>query len=178
MGGRGVAALALPQEAVGQRLDTLWPESIATCIKQVVRRAIAQRTALDTFFTAAAVRYEVRATAQGPDRALCVIRAAAASRTTDEAAGPDDLAQSRFDRRGFLHRFHDTLSEAVIQEKPAALALIHLDGITDIERAFDAKVSEQVLSSAILRLPQEVSRGQNANELGEYLGQFGRSGCD
>jgi EAL domain-containing protein (putative c-di-GMP-specific phosphodiesterase class I)/GGDEF domain-containing protein len=72
-----------------------------------------------------------------------------------------------------MRRFHDTLSEAVIQEKPAALALIHLDGIADIERAFDAKISEQVLSSAILRLPHEVSRPQkNDNELGEYLGQL------
>jgi EAL domain-containing protein (putative c-di-GMP-specific phosphodiesterase class I)/GGDEF domain-containing protein len=173
MGGRGVATLALPPEAVGRRLDTIWPESIATCIRQTVRRAIAQRTTLDTFFTAADVRYELRTTAQGPGRALCVIRAAGTGSTTDEAAGPDELTQSRFDRRGFLNRFHDTLSEAVIQEKPAALALIHLDGIADIERAFDAKISEQVLSSAILRLPHEVSRPQkNDNELGEYLGQL------
>ena len=171
MGGRGVATLALPPQAVGQRLDAIWPQSVATCIKQAVRRAIAQRTTLDTFFTAADVRYELRTTAQGPDRGLCVIRAAGS--TTDEAAGPDDFMQSRFDRRGFMRRFHDTLSEAVIQEKPAALALIHLDGIADIERAFDAKISEQVLSSAILRLPHEVSRPQkNDNELGEYLGQL------
>ena len=172
MGGRGVAALALPQDAAGQRLASIWPESIASCIKQAVRRAIAQRATLDTPFTAADVRYEMRTTAQGPDRALCVIRAAGTSGAMDEAAGPDDLAQSRFDRRGFLRRFHDTLSEAVIQERPAALALIHLDGISDIERAFDVKISEQVLSSAILRLPHEVSRGQNDNRLGEYLGQL------
>ncbi len=170
MGGRGVAALALPREAVGQRLDRVWAEDIAACIKQGVRRALAQRTTLDTFFTAAGVRYEVRTTAQSPDRALCVIRAAGSA--TDEAAGADDLSQSQFDRRGFLRRFHDTLSEAVIQEKPAALAVIHLDGIADIERAFDAKISEQVLSSAILRLPHEVSREKNANEPGKYLGQL------
>src|SRR5271168_878504 len=158
IGGRGVAALALPTEAVGQRLDAIWPQSIASCIKQAVRRAIAQRATLDTPFAAADVRYELRTTAQGPDRALCVIRAAGSGSTTDEPADPDDLTQSRFDRRGFLRRFHDTLSEAVLQERPAALALIHLDGIADIERAFDAKISEQVLSSAILRLPHEVSR--------------------
>jgi EAL domain-containing protein (putative c-di-GMP-specific phosphodiesterase class I)/GGDEF domain-containing protein len=172
MGGRGVAALALPPDAAGQRLDAIWPESIAACLKQAVRRAIAQRATLDTPFTAADVRYEMRTTAQGPDRALCVIRAAGTDGATDEAGGPDDLTQSRFDRRGFLRRFHDTLSEAVIQERPAALALIHLDGIADIERAFDAKISEQVLSSAILRLPHEVSRKTGGNELGEYLGQL------
>jgi EAL domain-containing protein (putative c-di-GMP-specific phosphodiesterase class I)/GGDEF domain-containing protein len=172
MGGRGVAALALPREAVGQRLDAIWPESVAICVKQAVRRAIALRATLDTPFTAAQVRYEMRTAAQGPDRALCVIRAAGTGSPTDEAAGCDDLTQSRFDRRGFLRRFNDTLSEAVIQERPAALALIHLDGIADIERAFDAKISEQVLSSAILRLPQEISREKSENELGEYLGQL------
>jgi EAL domain-containing protein (putative c-di-GMP-specific phosphodiesterase class I)/GGDEF domain-containing protein len=172
MGGRGVAALALPRQAVGQRLDAIWPESVAVCIKQAVRRAIALRATLDTPFTAADVRYEMRTSAQGPDRALCVIRVAGTAGTTDEAAGPDDLAQSRFDRRGFLRRFNDTLSEAVIQERPAALAVIHLDGIADIERAFDAKISEQVLSSAILRLPHEISRDQHDHELGEYLGQL------
>jgi EAL domain-containing protein (putative c-di-GMP-specific phosphodiesterase class I)/GGDEF domain-containing protein len=172
MGGRGVAALALPPEAVGQRLDAIWPESIASCIKQAVRRAIAQRATLDTSFTEADVGYEMRTSAQSPDRALCVIRAAGAAGTTDEAAGADDLSRSQFDRRGFLRRFHDTLSEAVIQEKPAALALIHLDGISDIERAFDAKISEQVLSTAILRLPHEISHKDAPPELGEYLGQL------
>jgi EAL domain-containing protein (putative c-di-GMP-specific phosphodiesterase class I)/GGDEF domain-containing protein len=91
---------------------------------------------------------------------------------TEEAAGADELSQSPFDRRGFLRRFHDTLSEAVIQERPAALALIHLDGIADIERAFDARISEQILSSAILRLPHEVASGKSDDELGEYLGQL------
>jgi EAL domain-containing protein (putative c-di-GMP-specific phosphodiesterase class I)/GGDEF domain-containing protein len=172
MGGRGVAALAPPPEAAGQRLDAIWPESITTCVKQAVRRAIAQRATLDTTFTAADVRYEMRTTAQGPDRALCLIRAAGTGGATDEAAGGDELSRSQFDRRGFLRRFHDTLSEAVIQERAAALALIHLDGIADIERAFDAKISEQVLSSAILRLPHEVSRKRSDNALGEYLGQL------
>ena len=168
MGGRGVAALAPPAQAVGLRLDAIWPEAIAACIKQSVRRAIAQRATLDTSFTTAQMRYEMRTTAQGPDRALCIIRAAAtggAGDSTDETAGLDGLSQSQFDRRGFLRRFHDTLSEAVLQERPAALALIHLDGIADIERAFDARISEQVLSGAILRQ-------KNASELGEYLGQL------
>jgi EAL domain-containing protein (putative c-di-GMP-specific phosphodiesterase class I)/GGDEF domain-containing protein len=172
MGGSGVAALALPRDAPGQRLASIWPESTAACVRQAVRRAIAQRATLDTSFTAADVRYEMRTTPQGPDRALCVIRAAASGRATDEAAGPDDLSQSQFDRRGFLRRFHDTLSEAVIQERPAALAVIHLEGIHDIERTFDAKISEQVLSNAILRLPHEISREKKDNELGQYLGQL------
>jgi len=172
MGGCGVAALALPREAAGQRLSSLWPGPIAACVKQAVRRAIAQRATLDTPFTAADVRYEMRTTPQGPDRALCVIRTAASQRATDEAAGADDLTQSQFDRRGFLRRFYDTLSQAVIQEKPAALAVIQLDGVYDIERTFDAKISEQVLSNAILRLPHEISREKKESEPGQYLGQL------
>jgi EAL domain-containing protein (putative c-di-GMP-specific phosphodiesterase class I)/GGDEF domain-containing protein len=169
MGGRGIAALALPREAAGRRLEEVWPGSLAVCIKQAVRRAIAQRATLDTLFREREARYELRTTAQGPDRALCVIRAAGTAGSPEEATGAGDASQ--FDRRGFLRRFHDTLSEAVIQEKPAALAVIHLDGLADIERAFDAKISEQVLSAAILRLPHEVSR-ESGPALGEYLGQL------
>ena len=74
---------------------------------------------------------------------------------SDQAAPSDDIAHPQFDRRGFLSRFNDTLSQAAIQEKPAALALIYLDGLAEIARVVDAKISEQVLSAAILRLPEE-----------------------
>src|SRR3984957_9277222 len=59
-GGRGVGALALPQQAEGQRLGSIWPESTAASVRQAVRRAIAQRATLDTAFTTADVRYEMR----------------------------------------------------------------------------------------------------------------------
>ena len=169
IGGRGVSALVPSQDSAGERLETVWPGNAATCLKQAMRRAISQRAVVDSFFTDAGVSYEVRAAAQGPDRAVCVIRAAAAGRAPG-AADADDMARPQFDRRGFLSRFHDSLSQASIQEKPASLALIQLDGITEISRVVDARIAEQVLSSAIVRLPEESTAA--GNETGWYVGQL------
>ncbi|HMK86476.1 MAG TPA: EAL domain-containing protein [Steroidobacteraceae bacterium] len=168
-GGRAVASLVPAPECAGERLEAVWPEAVATAVKQAVRRAIAQRTAVDISLEHAQAHYELRAVAQGPDRAICVIRAALPTRAGADAAGADELAH--FDRRGFLQRFHNSLSQAVIQEKPTALALIYLDGIADIARAVDAKISEQVLSGAVLRLAQELAQGEN-DRAGWYLGQL------
>jgi EAL domain-containing protein (putative c-di-GMP-specific phosphodiesterase class I)/GGDEF domain-containing protein len=138
-----------------------------------VRRCIAQRKTVETRFDCSDVRYELRAIAQGPDRALCVIRACAAASPADDAAPSDDIARPQFDRRGFLSRFNDTLSQAAIQEKPAALALIYLDGLAEIARVVDAKISEQVLSAAIRRLPEETRpKRDGGTETSWYLGQL------
>jgi EAL domain-containing protein (putative c-di-GMP-specific phosphodiesterase class I)/GGDEF domain-containing protein len=170
VGGRGVGALALSPDAAGQHIEVLWPEPVAVSVTRALRRAIAQRKTIDLTFKHAEASYELRAIAQGPDRALCVIRAAA-SNAGDEAGAAEDLARPQFDRRGFLRRFHDTLSQAAIQEQPAALALMHLDGVADIARVVDSKVAEQVLSSAILRLSEIQS--DEAREPAWYVGQLG-----
>src|SRR5579862_1325665 len=168
-GGRGVGALALSREAIGQHIGVLWPEPVAACATRAQRHALAQRKTIDLTFRHENATYELRAVAQGPDRALCVIRAAA-SNAAEEAGAPDELARPQFDRRGFLRRFHDTLSQAAIQEQPAALALLHLDGVADIARVVDSKVADQVLSCAILRLPEVQS--EEAREPVWYVGQL------
>jgi EAL domain-containing protein (putative c-di-GMP-specific phosphodiesterase class I)/GGDEF domain-containing protein len=170
VGGRGVGALALAREHVGQGVEAVWPDPVALSVMRATRHAIAQRKSVDTTFTSGAACYELRAVAQAPDRALCVIRAAALN-TLDEAGTSDELARPQFDRRGFLRRFHDTLSQAAIQETPAALALLHLDGVADIARVVDSKIAEQVLSAAILRLPQEIAADER-REPHWYIGQL------
>ncbi|HEY3849604.1 MAG TPA: EAL domain-containing protein [Steroidobacteraceae bacterium] len=173
VGGGAVGALLPPADAAGARLDSVWPEAAALPVKHAVRRCIAQRKPVETRFECDDVRYELRAYAQGPDRALCVIRALSAGSRSDEAAPSDDIARPRFDRRGFLSRFNDTLSQAAIQEKPAALALIYLDGLAEIARVVDARISEQVLSAAILRLPEETRSTQDGgSDSSWYLGQL------
>lgn len=174
VGGRAVGALVPAHEAIGGRLEAIWPETAALCVRQAVRRCIAQRKTVETRFECSGVPYELRAFAQGPDRALCVIRAGTAGSPADDSGSSDDIARPQFDRRGFLNRFNDTLSQAALQEKPAALALIHLDGLSEIARVVDAKISEQVLSAAIRRLPEETRPTQDgAAETSWYLGQLG-----
>ena len=207
LGGRTVGELIPPPDAAPARLEAVWPEPAALCIKQAVRRCIAQRQTVETRFECLDMRYEVRAFAQGPDRALCVIRVAAgeasgglacdsigvaagraAGRSASQPSGrssssaeasalPDEIVRPHFDRRGFLSRFQDTLSQSAIRERPAALALIYLDGLTEIARVVDAKIADQVLSGAILRLPEEARLAPSAaqppgSEASWYLGQL------
>lgn len=173
-GGSGVPALARARVAAGETLDMAFADADATAIRQAVKRAIAQRGALDLTFMSAGASYEMRVTAMGPDRAICAIRSASAGSAGDETAEVDDLARPQFDRRGFLRRFHDTLSQAAIQERAAAVAVIHVDGLADIARTVDAKVSEQVLNAAIRRLPDELpidaASGEEAHS--PYIGQL------
>jgi EAL domain-containing protein (putative c-di-GMP-specific phosphodiesterase class I)/GGDEF domain-containing protein len=208
IGGSTVGELIPPSDAAPARLETVWPEPAAVCIKQAVRRCIAQRQPVETWFECSDMRYEVRAFAQGPDRALCVIRVAAgepsgsllacastgvaASRSANRSANrssarsrpsgdgsalSDDIVRPHFDRRGFLARFQDTLSQSAIRERPAALALVYLDGLSEIARVVDAKIADQVLSRAILRLPEEARHAPSAAqppnaEAAWYLGQL------
>jgi predicted signal transduction protein with EAL and GGDEF domain len=138
---------------------------------RAIRHAIAQRKAIDTTFKSGDACFELRALAQAPDRALCVIRTAAPS-ALDQPGAADELTRPQFDRRGFLRRFHDTLSQAAIQETPAALALLHLEGVADIAKVVDSKIADQVLSAAILRLPQEVAPDERPGPRW-YIGQLG-----
>ncbi len=172
IGGRAVAAISPPADAVGRRLESVWPESLAGVITQLARRAIAQRATIEIPFKNADLGYEARVSPQGPDRVICVIRAALPS------GAPDDLPSStgefqrpQLDRRGFLRRFKKTLSLAAISEKPAAVAVIDVDGVADIARVIDGKVAELVLSAAILRLPLESSRA-SGEKFSWYLGQL------
>src|SRR6185312_2646290 len=106
----------------------------------------------------------------GPDRVICVIRAALPNAAPDDALNSiGESLRPQLDRRGFLRRFQQTLSLAAISEKPAAVAVIQLVRIAGIARVVDAKVSEQVLGEAILRLPLESSRATDA-QFTWYLG--------
>jgi EAL domain-containing protein (putative c-di-GMP-specific phosphodiesterase class I)/GGDEF domain-containing protein len=175
MGGCAVAAIKPPANAAGKRLNSVWPEPLAGMIMQLARRAIAQRTTLELPFKNADLSYEVRVSAQGPDRVMCIIRAELPGGAPDDELSPAGLPQRpQLDRRGFLSRFQQTLSLAVISEKPAAVAVIHVDGLADIARVVDARVSEQVLSAAVQRLPPE-SSGESGEEFTWYLGQLSES---
>jgi len=170
LGGCEVAALALPAHAVGERLEVHWPGPVATIVKQLVRHAIAQRKSIEASLEHAEIAYEARVSAQGPDRAICILRAALPRAASDDALGSSgELTPPQLDRRGFLRRFQETLSLAALQEKPAAVAVIQLDGILDIARVVDAKVSEQVLSTVILRIPGD---SPAAGGKSWYLGQL------
>jgi EAL domain-containing protein (putative c-di-GMP-specific phosphodiesterase class I)/GGDEF domain-containing protein len=174
VGGVAVADLRPTADAVGRHIKTLWPEHVTGVISQVTRRAIALRSTTDARFEDRGQSYEVRGSAQGPDRAICVIRPVLSGERRDALESTSEFPRPQLDRRGFLRRFHESMALAALCEKPIAVAIIQIDGITDIARLIDSKVSEQVVSAAILGLPPQ-SSGTVGGEPPWYLGQLSES---
>jgi EAL domain-containing protein (putative c-di-GMP-specific phosphodiesterase class I)/GGDEF domain-containing protein len=152
IGGRGLANLNPTTGSVGKRLDLVWPDQVAALVTQLARRAIANRSAIDAQFRDGGVAYQVRVTAQGPDRAICVVRPASVTGEVDDPAPTAALPAQHLDRRGFLRRFKDSLSSAALRETPTAVAIVHVNGIADISRIIDSTMSEQIFAEALLRL--------------------------
>ncbi|HUN76054.1 MAG TPA: bifunctional diguanylate cyclase/phosphodiesterase [Steroidobacteraceae bacterium] len=171
-GGHDVSALRPPQHAIGERLDRLWPEPVATLLRQLMRKVLAQRAAMGDAFQYDGRDYEVRVSAQGPDRAVCVIRAAQRDARTD-TSDTGERPQPHLDRRGFLKRFRESMSRAALRESPMAVAVIHIDGIGDIAQVLAVTTAEHVMSAAIRRLPALAD--DSGGKPGWYLGQIGES---
>ena len=157
-GGYDVRQLIPGSNAIGQDVDLIWPPTVAVLVKQLVRKTLASRMTVTTRFSDAGVGYEIRVAAQSPDRVLCIIRADA-KESDIEVASPWNGPGS--DRRGFLRNFQAALSKCLIAEKPAAVAVIILDGLNDISRMFDPKISAQIVSAAIERI------GRGSEQVGE-----------
>ena len=171
-GGRDTAALRPQADPVGKPLEASWPAPIAALLRQLARKAIAQRTTTDARFFSDRTEFAAQVSARGPDRAVCVIRAVpniAVDDTADTGARP----APQLDRRGFLQRFKESLSWASLRETPVALAVIHVDGVTDIAQMLASQVSEQVMSAAIRRLPPPAEAAGPAGATPQwYLGQL------
>jgi predicted signal transduction protein with EAL and GGDEF domain len=174
-GGAAVGRLQAADTA-GQRVEDIWPTAVAKLLKQLIRKAISSRTPAEARFDDAGDSFEVRVTAQGPERAICVIRPTLATPQEDSLDATDERPRPQLDRRGFLKRFKESVSEAALREKPLAITVIHVDGIADIGQVIAGEVAERVMSMAIMRLP----RLDGAAHEGEakpwwYLGQLSES---
>ncbi len=173
-GGHGVGNLKPPGDAAGKRVEDLWPESVAELVKQLARKAISLRTAAEGKFQYEGREYEARVTAQGPDRALCVIRAPLAVSQDSSLDTSDERPRPQIDRRGFLRRMRESMSVASLREKPVAVAVIQVEGIADIAQIIGGKLSEQIMSAAIFRVPAQFGDSASANT-NWYLGQLNDS---
>jgi diguanylate cyclase len=170
-GGHGLAGLKPAEHSAGKRLAEIWPGPVAELIRRLTRRSIAERSSSEARFQQAGRDYEVRASAQGPDRALCVIRPMTAAAPDEALDATGELPRPQLDRRGFLRRFREAMSMAALCEKPIAVAVIHIDGMIDVAQIIDSKIAERLMSSALLRLS-----GQGAATAAEkatwFLGQL------
>src|SRR6195256_1446842 len=152
-GGLGVADLKPAGDAIGKPIEAVWSDSVAGLVRQLTRKAISLRTTTEARFQDRGRDYEARVSAQGPDRAICVIRAVLAGSQDGALEATDERPRPQLDRRGVLRRFKESMSLAALREKPIAVAVIHVDGIADIAQIIAPKLSDQIMSAAILRLP-------------------------
>ncbi len=171
-GGRDMAGLRQSAEADGKTLEASWPAPMAALLRQLTRKSIAQRITAEARFAIRGGEYTVLVSPRGPDRAVCVIRAASGP-LADDASDSGVRPAPRLDRRGFLQRFKESLSWAALRETPIALAVIYIDGITDIAQVLASQVSEQVMSAAIRRLPTPPDGTESSAATPQwYLGQL------
>lgn len=171
-GGRDTAALKPSADAAGKPLEASWPTHVATLLRQLTRKSIAQRTTAEARFESGGSEYTAQVSPRGPDRAICVVRRSDRA-ALDDPADTGARPAPQLDRRGFLQRFKESLSWAALRETPIALAVIHVDGITDIAQVLASEVSEQVMSAAIRRLPiAPPGEGPPASTPQWYLGQL------
>jgi EAL domain-containing protein (putative c-di-GMP-specific phosphodiesterase class I)/GGDEF domain-containing protein len=151
-GGRDMTGLKPVAEADGKPLEAAWPAPIAALLRQLTRRAIAQRATVEARFESGGREFTAQVSPRGPDRAVCILRGSREA-TLEDSADTGARPAPQLDRRGFLHRFKESMSWAALRETPMALAVIHIEGITDIAQVLASQVSEQVMSAAIRRLP-------------------------
>lgn len=148
-GGQGLPELRPASES----LEPGWSEPTRTLVTQLVRRSISQRSTVEARFHEAGRLYDVRASALGPDRATVVIRRVLVDAPDDAADHTGERPRPQLDRRGFMRRLKEAVTLATLQERSLAVAVLHIEGIADIAQIIAARVSEQVLNAAILRLP-------------------------
>lgn len=166
MGGHAVPHL----RGGGRWGESCSPETVAL-LKQLVRRSLTQRTALEVRFQDSGRHYDVRVTPQGPDRVVGVVRCVLPDAREESAAATGESRRTGLDRRGFLRRLKESMSLATLREQPLAVAVLHIDGIPDIAQFITARISEQVMSAALLR----ISTQDDHEQPGWYLGQLGEN---
>jgi EAL domain-containing protein (putative c-di-GMP-specific phosphodiesterase class I)/GGDEF domain-containing protein len=148
-----------------------WSEASAALIKQLLRRCIAHRTAVEGHLQEQGRDYDVRLVPQGPNRAFCIVRAMLPG-SRDEANDASGLhLRPELDRRGFLRRFRESMSLAVLREQLLAVAVLYIDGLPDIAQVIGTRVSEHLMATAILRLMGRPDA--NGSDVNWYVGQLG-----
>ena len=166
----GHAVPELGNRGAGDAFAPAWSRSTEKLVRQLARKAIADRAAVEARFRQGDKRYEVRMTPQSPERALCVIRPALG----DGVDWTGEHRQLQLDRRGFLRRFKESISVAALREQPIAVAVLYIEEIADIAQIITTSVSEQIMTKALARLAERP--GEPGGEAsGCYLGQLGEN---
>ncbi|HEU4619703.1 MAG TPA: EAL domain-containing protein [Gammaproteobacteria bacterium] len=162
-GGRAVPELAGRDPSRRGRFAPAWSESTAALIRQLARKTIADRAPVEARFRESGKQYDVRANPQGPSRAILAIRPALTGAHGDVGDATGEHRRMQLDRRGFLRRFKEAVSIAALRERPIAVAVIYIEEIADIAQIISTRISEQIMTTALGRLPAPAPANANAN---------------
>jgi EAL domain-containing protein (putative c-di-GMP-specific phosphodiesterase class I)/GGDEF domain-containing protein len=166
LGGRELGESCVnAQGGTVQTLEQMWSPDGAQRLLQLVRSALKGRAPLDRRYHDADRWYEVRLRPQGRDRVLMVFRPLAAHDDAAHLSAAAGHSQPIETRSQLVQRLAAAMIDSRLQERPLALLLIRLEGLTDIERAFDATVVEQLVAATAQRVRAFLST--------EYLAQIG-----
>jgi predicted signal transduction protein with EAL and GGDEF domain len=168
LGGRQVPFVRGSGSLAGRRLDEVLHAHVAALIGRLARRAIASRGSCDADFSVDGASYQARLSAQGPQRALCVIRHVGEAAPEQRARA--DGSPAGVERRGFVRRFQQSAADAALRERPLAMCLIFLEGLTDIGRLIDFSIGERILTEVLRQLPASGAAGEPPTW---YVGQLG-----
>jgi len=171
LGGRQVPFLRGAANLAGKRLDEVLEAHVAELIARLVRRAIASRDSCEAEFSVDGAPYQARLSPQGPRRALCVIRPLGSAPVVDAAPEPGRVTGDA-ERRGFVRRFQQSVSDATLRERPLALCIIFLDGLADIGQLIDFSIGERIMTEMLRQLPIS---GDAPDGSTWYVGQIGEA---
>ncbi len=169
MGGHAVPDLRCSGEEAGDKLENAWSPATTALIKRLLRKSITGRIPVEASFQDQGRSYDVRVTPQGPNRAIGVVRAALSEAPADAHDASDEPRWLGLDRRSFFRRLNESLSIAALREQPLAVALFHVDGISQIARSMGASVSEEVMGVAVANVSAALGA---SGESKWYLGQL------
>ncbi|HWK49433.1 MAG TPA: EAL domain-containing protein [Steroidobacter sp.] len=167
VGGQAVPDFRREGMDAGDKVEQIWSPTTAALIKRLLRRSIASRAAMETRFQEHGRSYELRISPQGPSRAIGVIRAVLSEPSCDAEVAAGEPRWLGLDRRGFLRRLNDSLATSVLREMPIACAVVHLEGISEIARTLGVRVSEEVMSTIMTRVNEQLGAAET-----NYSGQL------
>jgi predicted signal transduction protein with EAL and GGDEF domain len=171
-GGRSVSSLHSLAGLPGQRLDQVWPTSLVNLLKQLVQRAIASRGTVEARIQVGSVRYEIRVTASGPDRAICVLRLPTSEMSEESQNANLGLQAPYMERPNFFVQLQESLAIAALRERSISFAFVHVEGLADILRLIDSKISERIFKIAVQRFLQDDHQTETG-DVAWYMSQLG-----
>lgn len=171
LGGRALGALGQSAHIDGQHVGAVWPPQVASLVQQLMRRALRSRGNARARFIEEGSEYEARIGAHGPDRVVYILRNLTAEHRAAGSGGNGEHGSTGLARRGFLSRFKQEVADAILRDSPLAACVIHLESLTDIARAIDFNISEQLATIVLRRLPRP-GAGSGPGQVSWYVGQL------